>query len=431
MKVSGQRPFISDKSLEARTDYTIEIWNSENGLPQNTIVSICQTHDGFLWMSTTNGLVRFDGNTFNVYDSSNTMGFQGSCFPTLFEDRKGKLWLINQEGKLLIYERGVFEMRSIKPNENVIITSICENEKGECLVSTYDNKVYLFVNDQFRLLFILPDKTNRINKIECSEEGLLYIGTQKGLFKYEANNLSEVEELKGMQISQLKRCKNVGVCVREKNRLFRIRKGKTNEYQFPDTLSTDLGLRDFLFESENRLWVAYRNGLALIEHNSCRFYDTNSGLSSDLTTVIYKDMENNMWTGTAGGGLNKMKLKAFNHYSKKEGLANDPVGCILQLQDKSMLISNECEGLNKLDHEKITTPFKKHFGCIWSLFEEKNGDLWIGTYGQGIFRYKDGNFSQYTTDNNLSGNIVFAVFQDNTGLIWIGTDNGLCTFKNG
>src|ERR1700749_2859636 len=80
----AQQGIISEKSLSSKADYTIRFWNSENGLPQNSITSCLQTKDGFLWMSTTNGLARFDGTTFKIFNTGNTPALPDNTFIKLF-----------------------------------------------------------------------------------------------------------------------------------------------------------------------------------------------------------------------------------------------------------------------------------------------------------------------------------------------------------
>src|SRR6185369_592431 len=99
---------ISDWLPIARAQYRFDSWTAEDGLPQNSIRSIIQTRDGYLWMTTFDGLVRFDGARFKVFDKSNTSGLTSDRFTALYEDKDGTLWAGTGDGALTLYRDGVF-----------------------------------------------------------------------------------------------------------------------------------------------------------------------------------------------------------------------------------------------------------------------------------------------------------------------------------
>jgi ligand-binding sensor domain-containing protein len=429
LSMTAQTPFISDKSLGSATDYTIENWNSENGLSQNSIVCLYQTHDGFLWMSTTTSLTRFDGKVLTTFNASSTKGLTGTCFPTMYEDRKGVLWLISLEGKLIRYEQGVFETMKLSQGEGPVFKAVCENEEGNLLAGTTDNKVYLFSKGRPRLLTILPPAAGGIYRMLFADE-VLYIGAKRGLFTYRNHLLLPNQMVKDSSVLLLKYFPGEGVWAYDDYNLYRLRNGICERIKLPPSLEKETNFRDFCLDAEKRLWICCKKGVALVDGNSCKFYGSSEGLSSELTTVICRDKEENLWVGTSDAGLNKMKPKTFRNYSKKDGLAADPTGCLLLLKNNSLLISNYCDGLNKIDQEKIGPFMKEHLGCIWALMEDSEGDLWVGTYSEGLSRYHSGKWIRYTMEDGLPSNAIFGLYQDQEGTLWIGTDNGVCIRKN-
>src|SRR6202040_643977 len=96
--------------------YSFDVWQTEQGLPQNSVTSIVQTRDGYLWLGTYNGLVRFDGVRFKVFDSSNTPEFQGSRITSLFEDGEGSLWIGHETGNLTRLRSGSFSQVDLGTN---------------------------------------------------------------------------------------------------------------------------------------------------------------------------------------------------------------------------------------------------------------------------------------------------------------------------
>src|SRR5688572_17120178 len=89
-------------------DYQLDIWTTEDGLPQNSVLSIAQTSDGYLWLATFNGLARFDGVRFTVYDAATTPELRSSRFVFLHADQRGGLWIISEFGELSHFADGRF-----------------------------------------------------------------------------------------------------------------------------------------------------------------------------------------------------------------------------------------------------------------------------------------------------------------------------------
>src|SRR5579871_5984070 len=94
--------------LHLPAQYRIDTWNSDNGLPINSVNNVLQTHDGFIWIATFAGLVRYDGDAFQVFSPVNSKGLTTSRFSTLFEDRQGNLWITTENEQLLRYANGAF-----------------------------------------------------------------------------------------------------------------------------------------------------------------------------------------------------------------------------------------------------------------------------------------------------------------------------------
>ncbi len=95
-------------SPKALTQYSHEVWKTEQGLPQDTTQAILQTRNGYLWLGTEEGLVRFDGVRFVVFDKRNTPALKSNTITALWEDREGNLWIGTNGGGLSQFNQGVF-----------------------------------------------------------------------------------------------------------------------------------------------------------------------------------------------------------------------------------------------------------------------------------------------------------------------------------
>src|SRR5882724_8779466 len=89
-------------------EYGFDLWTTANGLPQNTVTGVVQTLDGYLWLSTFDGLARFDGVRFTIFDKGNTKGIVNNRFTGIFVDPEGVIWASTENGVVTIYRDGVF-----------------------------------------------------------------------------------------------------------------------------------------------------------------------------------------------------------------------------------------------------------------------------------------------------------------------------------
>lgn len=427
--MTAQAPFISEKSLEVNTNYVVETFNSENGLPQNTIMKIFQTQDDFLWIATFNGLLRYDGIVLRLFNTLNTTGLPNNSIKNFVEDRNGVLWMATINGKLIKYYKGVFETINISDEE--IVKDMCANENGDLVVGTENNKIFKLIDGNFSPFVKLPVDSIKLTKIKFNLlDSSLHIGTTSGLYRYKNKQLVLIPQIKE-KIFQIKSSSDNNLWISTNSAIYRIKDGIYTEYQLPEKLKEQGLFTDFLVENNENIWVATKSGLTHLIDGTVSFYNTTSGLSSNNLSIVYEDREQNLWVGTSDAGVNKMTLKTFTSYSAKDGLLSDAVGAIIKTKDNSILITNFCQGITQYKDIKYSRFNKPEVGCVWSLLQDNENNSWIGTYGNWLYRYKNGNYEHFPVNENAANNIVLSLFQDTEGVIWIGTDAGLYTFKNG
>jgi ligand-binding sensor domain-containing protein len=411
------------------TNYVVETWNSENGLPQNTIMRIFQARDGFLWIATFNGLLRYDGQEFKLYNTSGTPGMANNSVKHIVQDNKGVLWFSTINGKLFKYENETFETLLIDNNEKKIVKVIELNEEGSIMVGTEDNEVFYFKNKTFINHFKLPS-SQTLNKIIFSaKDSALLIGTSDGLYKYKNRSFSLIPGVEG-KVLLTRRSKDQEVWIYTDKGIYSKKNGVFQKYPVPPSVFKESSLTDFFPVDENEIWITTKRGLTHLKGSSTTHYSTSTGLSSNNLSIVYKDLEGNIWVGTSDVGICKMQAKTFYSHSSSEGLLSDVVGAILKTSDKRILVTNFCQGITQFKDNKFSG-FDKTTGCVWSLMEDKDNYLWIGTYGNFLYRYKNGVYEHFPLHTNPAFNIVFSIYQSTDGNIWAGTDAGLLLYKNG
>lgn len=395
--VIASLPLRSVHALDSNrqiTQYVIDSWETKDGLPENNINCILQTHDGHIWLGTEEGLARFDGRDFTVFNKSNTPGLKHGNVTSLCEDNQGRLW-IGTYGGLTVMKDGVFSdfatPTSIIPG---IPNAITSDAAGTIWVGTEKGLVRL--NGDHQYLF---DTRNGLSKdyvaaVLAGSDGTVWIGTDGGgldcLKKGVFTHYTTRNGLANDSVIALCQGRDGSIWAGTANGLSRLEDGRIVSYTSAQGLSNTY-IQALLEDRSGNLWVGTQHGLARYDGVSFKFLTDDYGLSSDIVQSLVEDREGSLWVGTEGGGLDRLKDGKFLTYTKADGLPD-----------------------NK----------------IWEIYPANDGSLWFGTDG-GLSHFKDGNFTNYTTAEGLPNNVVRTVYQVRDGSIWVGTNNGLAHLKNG
>jgi len=185
-----------------------------------------------------------------------------------------------------------------------------------------------------------------------------------------------------------------------------------------------------LADRAGNLWIGtLGGGLVRLREGKFTTFTTREGLSSDSVLSLLEDRAGDLWIGTEGAGVNRLHDGHFTIYNTKSGLANNEAFALAQSEDGSIWIGTH-EGLSRLKDGMFRTygtaqglP-KAYVRCLyWS----PKGTLWIGTNGGGLSGFRDGSFRTYNTTNGLSSNAISSLLEDRRGSLWIGTSGGgLC-----
>jgi ligand-binding sensor domain-containing protein len=166
---------------KAITQYVHDVWQSEQGLPQNTVLSICQTRDGYLWLGTQEGLARFDGVRFTVFDKNNTPELKRNWVGTLFEDRAGNLWIGLQGGGLVRLQNGRFTAFTTKDGlTDDRVRALAEDRDGSLWIGTFGG-LSRFQTGKFTTLTTRQDHaSDQVVALAAGRDGSLWVGSFDG-----------------------------------------------------------------------------------------------------------------------------------------------------------------------------------------------------------------------------------------------------------
>jgi ligand-binding sensor domain-containing protein len=422
-------PFISEKSLSPSEKYSVQTWNTENGLPQNSVNDIAQTNDGYLWMGTFDGLVRFDGIKFTTYNTSNTPQLKNNGIKHLFTDRKDKLWIVVADGSLASYFQNKFQSYFLPAKvifNNNAITNWADNS---VLIACENGKIYKIKNET-ATKFSLPEYIGNVKTILSKYDDQLYVGTEAGLYSYSNDEWQRFDAFNEKRIFALYSSPSNDIIANIENDLFVIYSKKAERLDIPLDLSTfanyTLG-----FNEQKQLTVSTDQGLYIIQGNTVSSITTQNGLSSNAILSVFVDKQNNFWIGTSNGGVNKLKTKIFHTLSKENGMNDDITSAIIETSEKEIFIANNCEGVSRYANGRFSrVPQPIHGACVWSIYEDPSKNIWFGTYGGGLFlKTKKGLINEYSIREGLPGNAVFSIYSDSEKKFWVGTDKGLAYFE--
>ena len=376
------------------SEFNRQVWLTENGLPQNTVHSIVQAQDGYVWIATEEGLARFDGIRFTVFDKQNTPELKSSDIRILLEDRHGALWIGTTDGlvRLLNAKFTAFSTGDGLPSN--VIEALCEDRDGSLLVVTaagivrFGDSVFTSFAPQGEL------PKNGIKALFADQKGALWIGSSEGLARY--------------------------------------KNGAVAKYTVQDGLAND-SVVSINEDKDGRLWIGTLDGLSCRKGNGFVTYTTRDGLPNNRVVSLAADREGSLWIGTAGG-LSRFADEHFSSFRVADGLANEIILSIFEDREGSLWIGTESGGLSLLKDKKFTTyTVKEGLGSdlVKSIYEDRKSNIWIGTNGGGLSLLKDGKLTTYTTADGLSSNVVLALFGDGDGNLWVGTPDGLNRFRDG
>ncbi len=391
-------PLLALDPKLAITQYGLSNWKTSDGLPQNSVEAIAQTHDGYLWFGTQEGLVRFDGVRFTVFEKRSLPETNLHRVVALLAARDGSLWIGHYSG-LLRYKDGVFINYTKRGDvSDDIVWSLGEGLDGSIWIGTYTGGLIRFKDKVFtRYTTAQGLPGNSINAILPAKDGSLWIGTNgSGLSHY--------------------------------------RDGKFTNFSVRDGLSDNLVWA--VHEDEHRdIWVGTNNGLDLI-HEGRRFstkFTTANGLSNNSIRVITEDRDGSLWVGTDGGGLNRYANGSFSKFGTADGLSDNSVSSILEDREGSLWVGTQSGGINQLRPGKfktITTIEGLAGNLVWAVLQASDGSVWVGT-SSGASHLKDGQITNLTVKNGLASNFVRTLTEARDGAIWFGTNAGLSKLAHG
>lgn len=480
-------------SLIIRGEFRFDSWTTDDGLPQNSVREIAQTPDGYLWFTTFDGLVRFDGVKFTSFSKGDTSGIINNRFTGIYCDKDGALYAMTTEGGVFtVYKNGAFTSYTNEQVPGVYIESIKPDENGEMSILVVEGNHksrsrYTFRDGQF----ILVERIDKDNPTE-------YKGASGATWHLSADKIVETRNGKrtiyNFKIERFNGIREVfedgeGALWISGAKLVRLKDSKITDYTDKENFPLNSDFHSFWEEKDGSVWFANGGrsapGLGLVRYKDGKFssFGKEFGLSNTSIFSVFRDRESTIWLAT-NKGLNRFRDQVIQTYSVKDGLRNAEVYPIYRDRKDNIWIGT-VEGLNIYRNGKFelvnlqqsdpnaseVTKWRNGEVSVQSLWEDANEKMWIGVNGglyvaengatkmfpetaghhvyavlgdddkggdvwaatdKGIFlfrNYKRAAF--YTTDDGLPDNFINVIFKDSKGRLWFGGYGGLSEFRDG
>ena len=433
---AGALPAEALDPTRALTQYQNDRWQTEQGLPQNTVQAMTETRDGYLWIGTLDGLARFDGVRFTVFDARTVPELGAGSVLGLMQDAEGNLW-IGRSGAAVIYRDGRFRVAfGDEVTAGTTVWSFCQAKDGAVWAATNNGLVRWAkgATRVFRKADGLP--TDRLRSVAFDRDGILWIGTTGGgLVSYSGGRFETRDPGNGFPHAEVRAVMpdpEGGIwAATAGGGLARVRNGRVTTYTVADGLPTDQ-LSALALDAQGTLWIGTW-GAGLCRMRDGRFSSLSSagGLSADQVWSLHADREGSLWVGTWVGGLNRLRDRRFLVFGVPEGLSSDNTRAVLHARDGATWVSTAGGGVNRIVGNSVTTIRAKDglpSDEASSLCEDRDGSIWIGTYTSGLARMKSGRITSFGVAQGLPSADVRALYQDRAGTLWVATMSGLARF---
>ncbi len=474
---AGYLCFGSAWASPLNTRYSVDVFGTVDGLPSSAVLTVIQARDGYLWLGTPQGLARFDGVNFTVFDANNTPGLQSSQIVSLFEDSQTNLWVGTENAGAALVHNGIVSHVDVGR-----VRAICQDTNGAVWVYNDRGELCRYRNKQGDVWNADSGQPGIFRGLAADVAGLLWVGAgpnlialgplpgidvsgQKALpVAYQStNNLRRLDFLLGSKRSGFWRMAD-----------FRIQKWNgdqlLSEWPYPWSNSVPVAACEDL--QGNLVVGTHGDGVYWFDkQGQATRISTDEGLAHSSVLAVVVDREGCLWVGTNGGGLNRVKRQVFGTLDISLGktvqsVCEDDQGGLwigynwdkidywsptnsqqfgLLVPDpsvesyvKTVFVDNKRQVLAGTWNARGPHLFQLQAGWFqplpltrvtagrWdvsAIYQDQAGISWFGTQG-GLARWDQRGWKVFTTQDGLAANGVRAIVSDKEGNLWIGTDGG-------
>ncbi len=458
---------------KAITQYGHDVWRRQNGLPSNSVSTLMQAKDGYLWIATSGGLYQFDGVRFQLVRTDTGDSKNSETISELFESRDSTIWVGTAYGGLRCLRDGV--VRQYGPEHGMTerqIRSVLQTPTGALWVGT-SNGLFRSRNGQFTRLNLTP---TYYASVAVDHQGRIWAGTHDGIIVLDSLDgaplfsLGIAEGMTDLAVTIVYVDALGGIWIGTNNGLIHWVNGALRRFSVADGLPVS-HITAIHQDRDGNMWFGTPEGLARYTNGKISTFSMRDGLSHNYVLSLEEDVEGSLWIGTLEG-LNRLRDVNVTTFTSREGLGGDYVSGLREGKDGSIYFAGNRTGtLTKFSRGTMTTMrdvpvgpmYVTRDGSIWMaqtgrLSRLRNGVLthfdsssglpykWISALGEdslslllfldhtGIMRFLDGRVQPFLLRNGspfVTSDYVECFYTASDGTLWVGTTGGLLHFSGG
>lgn len=460
------------------SQYIHRYWNSVAEFSGGSVNAIEQTPDGYLWVGTDHGLIRFDGFTFQAVQLPLAAPSSKSPILGLATDAEGGLWIQRQGASVLRYAGGRFEVITAgsSPVASQVV-GMTKDGKGGVLISDIASGILLFRGKNSQRLVTSDAMPGTVTSIAETTGGRIWLGALlEGLFSRSDGRTTPAAGLPDRKVNCLLSVNGNELWIGTDKALYRWDGKDFHRTPLPTALG-EVQVLSLLSDRNANLWVGTARGLLRINANGSAFSDESDVRGNGGINALFEDREGNLWVGGARG-LKRIRDGVFITYSSTTSPVLENVGPIYAdaigrtwfapaegglyfLQDgrireadaadigndvvysiagrgTELWIGRQRGGLTRVWFENgnaRSETYSEHNGLVqnsvYTVFQSHDGTIWAGTLSGGVSEFQKGRFRNYSVADGLASNTVLALLQTRDERMWFGTSNGLSSFSKG
>jgi len=419
-------------------------WDTESGLPQNTVQAILQTRDGYLWFATEGGLARFDSEQFTVFNSKNTPALRSNDVRALLEDPSGTLWIATADGVAAMSDDHFRSFTTDAGLPSNFVTALFQDASRRVCAQTaagnacFDGEHFVNSSSQKTAAASLQNLQQFVSSaVLCSyvdREGNTWIGTESSgvtiLRKLYFQSFSERAQGLDDQVRCVYRDHLGAVWFGTNSQgLTRYTNGVFTRFTAAQGLSSNV-IVSIGEDAAGDLLVGTPDGLNRLHNQHVTIITSSDGLPDDFIRSLHTDADGTIWIGTRHG-LARLHGGQFQTYTHADGLGSDLIGSLTRDRAGHLWIAT-LAGLSRFDgahFKNFTMAGGLSSNVITALYVDSEDTLWIGTQGGGLDRYARGIIQRIT----LAGvpDVIYGITEDAHGDLWLASDTGIIRLHTG
>ncbi|MCH9650068.1 MAG: diguanylate cyclase [Deltaproteobacteria bacterium] len=417
--------------------FHLRVWTTADGLPQNGVTALAGSRNGYLWVGTQEGLARFDGLSFTVFDHPHISAFKDSFISALLEDRQGVLWIGTREG-LVRHEGGRFDRLSQQEGlPDDYVRTLLEDQQGNLWIGTYGGAVVRLQQGGVKAFGQEDGRPlGAVRALFEDRDETLWAGTAHGLFRFREGRFEPLRSAglpEALSVRALAEDGDGNLWVAaEGGGVYRRRQGAFEAWQ-EDRSGTSDAVRALYQDNAKSLWLGTQGEglLRLVDGQQTRI-NQGDGLAHDVIWSLYEDATGSVWVGTRGG-LTQIKSVPVTTLSMADGLSDPYVRTVMEDSQDRLWVGTNDGGLALLqgrDSGSFTLSNHPPKVSVRALHEGPSGALWVGSRS-GLDRLQGAEIRSIPLAPDLPSSVVNAILERQSGDVWVGTSGGLARLEEG